>query len=102
MSYRSPAAFAAVDFPCTRAPTGSADRLDHSIYSGGHRVRAGVVFMVPCDDLVEPALQRSPEGADLCRAGLVLEIVTELVDELVGQVRIARVMIRRSGHQNRA
>jgi hypothetical protein len=42
---------------------------------------------MPGDDLVAPADDGAPEGADLGRAGVVLESDHELVDELARQVR---------------
>jgi hypothetical protein len=43
---------------------------------------------VPDDDLVTPADDGAAQGADLGRAGLVLEILATLVDELAGQEQL--------------
>lgn len=44
--------------------------------------------LVPDDDLVTPADDGAAQGADLGRAGLVLEILATLVDELAGQEQL--------------
>jgi len=44
--------------------------------------------LVPGDDLVPPAQDGATERTDLDRTGGILEIGTELTDELVGQLRV--------------
>ncbi len=52
------------------------------------------VGSMPGGDLVLPADERAAERADLERAGLVLEIVAEPVDELDGEVGVGVVVDR--------
>jgi hypothetical protein len=49
---------------------------------------------VPGDDLIAPADDGAAEGAHLGRAGLVLEINAELIDELAGHLSVGDLVDR--------